>query len=47
MATDSGACATVRLNPVRAGDAALLVTAGAAGRTTFTAPARALHAQIA
>ncbi|MFJ7201407.1 MULTISPECIES: hypothetical protein [unclassified Streptomyces] len=53
VATDPGACATVRLNPVGAGDAALLlVTAGAAARTTFTAqqvtaPARALHAQIA
>ncbi|MFF9352152.1 hypothetical protein [Streptomyces sp. NPDC014734] len=52
VGTDSGGCATVRLKVVGDGDAALLVTAGDAGRTALTARqvdalARALHAQIA
>ncbi|MFJ9683879.1 hypothetical protein ACIRP2_38650 [Streptomyces sp. NPDC101194] len=50
VVTDSGACAVVRVKPVGAGDAALLVTAGDGGRTGLTAQqmtalTRALYAQ--
>ncbi|MCI4040663.1 hypothetical protein [Streptomyces sp. TRM75563] len=51
VATENGGCVTVRMQPVDAGDAALVVTAGEGdgagpGREKLTALASALHAQL-